>query len=401
MYIDTLMRYCTFLIILLLSATGLHAQELLNNTSPRWITRFSFRQFNGGVMVLKAHFPHVKDSLNFILDTGSGGVSLDSTTCAIYKIKTTATDTTITGIGGVRKVHFVFNQSLSLPGITIPGLNFHVNDYEVLSSVYGERIDGILGYSFLSKYVVEVNYDSLFLDVYTPGKLTYPSGGYLLNPVFTSLPIIPLEIKDRTRMRKNFYFDTGAGLCFLLSERYANDSAVLLSRRKLYTTHAEGMAGRLQMKLTVMKEVKLGPWRFRAVPTYVYTDEYNVTAYPFSGGLIGNEILRRFNVTLNYGQREIFLKPNTHFADPFDYSYTGMGIYSINGSVMVEDVIQGSPADKAGLVVGDEIFGVEKNLSHNIQAYKNLIEIPNQRIKLFIRRDGKLFETFIKTISIL
>jgi hypothetical protein len=223
----------------------------------------------------------------------------------------------------------------------------------------------------------------------------------MLNPVFTSLPIIPLEIKDRARMQKNFYFDTGAGLCFLLSERYAKDSAVLLSRRKLYTTQAEGMAGRLQMKLTVMKEVKLGPWRFRAVPTYVYTDEHNVTAYPYSGGLIGNELLRRFNVTLNYGQREIFLKPNTHFADPFDYSYTGMGIYSINGSVMVEDVIPGSPADKAGLVVGDEIFGVEKNLTHNIQMYKNLIEIPNQRIKLFIRRDGKLFETFIKTISIL
>ena len=165
------MRYCRFLIILLLVSAGLHAQEILTPGSPRWVTRFNFRQFSGGVMILSAKLPQVRDSLNFILDTGSGGVSLDSGTCAEFGIKTRATDTTITGIGGIRKVHFVFNQSLILPGLTMEGLNFHINNYEVLSSVYGEKIDGILGYSFLSRYIVRINFDSLFMDVFTPGKM--------------------------------------------------------------------------------------------------------------------------------------------------------------------------------------------------------------------------------------
>ncbi len=30
-------------------------------------------------------------------------------------------------------------------------LNFHVSDYDILSSVYGDSIDGIIGYSFFSQ----------------------------------------------------------------------------------------------------------------------------------------------------------------------------------------------------------------------------------------------------------
>ncbi len=47
--------------------------------------------------------------------------------------------------------------------------------------------------------------------------------------------------------------------------------------------------------MTVIKELKLGPYRFRNIPIYIFNDEYNVTSYPFLGGIIGNDILRRFN----------------------------------------------------------------------------------------------------------
>ena len=54
-------------------------------------------------------------------------------------------------------------------------------------------------------------------------------------------------------------------------------------------TQAEGMGGRLQMRLTVVKMVQVGNYKFRNVPTYIYEDEYNVTSYPFVGGLLGND----------------------------------------------------------------------------------------------------------------
>ena len=376
------------------------AQELLPQKQAKFITRFPFKQFSGGVMVLQAQFGNLPDTLNFILDTGSGGISLDSATCAEFKIPLRQTDTTITGIGGIRKVAFIFDQTLSLPGLKVEHLNFHVNNYEVLSSVYGAKVDGIIGYSFLSRYVVKINFDSSMIEVYTPGNVDYPKSGHTLHPAFTNLPIQWLNIKDKAKIGFNFYFDTGAGVCLLLSEKFAKDSGILLQKRKPVVTQAEGMAGKLQMRLTIIKEVKIGPYKFKAVPTYLYKDDYNVTSYPFTGGLLGNDLLRRFNMIFNYPNREIHLSPNSHFDEVFDYAYTGLGIYYVEGKIMVEDVIPDSPADKGHFKAGDEVIAIDNNFSRNIQAYKNMLQKPYETLHVVIKRDEVLKILTIKTVSI-
>ncbi len=394
------MRKILLLLFYIITASAAGAQEILSEPDAKLLTRFPFKQYSGGVMVLQAKFGNVADTLNFILDTGSGGISLDSATCAEFHIPLVQTDTTITGLGGVRKVPFAFDQTLHLPGLDVEHLNFHVNDYEVLSSVYGEKVDGIIGYNFLSRYIVMIDFDSSMIEVYKPGKIDYPKDGTLLHPVFTALPIVWTHIKDKKKLDFNFYFDTGAGLCFLMSEQFAKDSAVLLNKRKPVITQAEGMGGRLQMRLTLLREVKIGPYRFRAVPVYLYKDEYNVTSYPYVGGLIGNDLLRRFNMVLNYPKREIHLTPNSHFREGFDYAYTGLGIYYIDGKIMVEDVIAGSPAAKAGFKAGDEVFGVGNNFTHNIQAYKNILQVANETIKIIVIRDKNPLQLTLKTESI-
>jgi predicted metalloprotease with PDZ domain len=154
------------------------------------------------------------------------------------------------------------------------------------------------------------------------------------------------------------------------------------------------------MELTTLKDFKLGPYKFKNVPTYIFDDEFNVTSYPFLGGLIGNDLLRRFNVTINYPQSEIHLQPNNHYRDPFDYSYTGMGLFMQEGHVTVSDVMKDSPAEKAGLKEGDHIIGVGNDLSGNLQTYKQILQDSGRKVKLLYQRDGELNQTtlFIKSI---
>jgi hypothetical protein len=376
-------------------------QEILEQPEARLLTKFPFRQFSGGIMIVRACVEPVKDSFNFILDTGSGGISLDSATCSEFGIENKPSDTSITGIAGIKKVPFAFNRTLKLPGLDVANLNFHINDYEVLSSVYGEKIDGIIGYSFFSRYVVRIDFDSLQIEVYSPGTIRYPNESTTLRPIFTSLPIQYLQVKDKRKVSANFYFDTGAGLCFLMSDQFAQDSAILLRKRKPLLTQAEGMGGKMQMRLTVIKEVKVGPYHFRAVPTYLYKDLYNVTSYPYTGGLIGNELLRRFNLIVNYPQREINLIPNSHYYDSFEYGYTGLSIYQIDGRITVDATIPGSPAEEAGFQKDDEIISVGNNFSGIIQQYKNILQEPKKRIPVIVRRGDQLLQLTINTISIL
>lgn len=379
-----------------------YAQELLSPLpQAKLITRFPFLQYSGGVMVVKAKLNDIPDSLNFILDTGSGGISLDSATCARLKLKLIPSDTVITGMGNSHKVSFVFNQSLHFPGLTVDKLNFHVNDYDVLTSVYGEKIDGIIGYSFFRRYIVKINFDSSKLEVYSPGEIEYPKYGTTLHPVFTTLPILNLNIKDKRKTDFNFYFDTGAGLCFLMSDRFSKDSGILLSKRKPLFTQAEGMGGKIQMRTTVIKMVQIGRYKFRNVPTYLYSDEYNVTSYPNVGGLVGNDLLRRFNLIINYPKREIHLLPNSHFNDLFDYAYTGMATYYVDGLILVDDIITGSPAEKAGILKDDIIISVNNNFSNNIMQYKDILQTERDRIKIIVKRKGELIQLFIKPKSIL
>ena len=76
------MRLLKFIIILIFTPVIMQAQEILSSPNAQFITKIPFRQYSGGVMVIRACFENIKDSLNFILDTGSGGISIDSTTCS-------------------------------------------------------------------------------------------------------------------------------------------------------------------------------------------------------------------------------------------------------------------------------------------------------------------------------
>jgi hypothetical protein len=365
------------------------AQEEFVPPPAKYITSFPFRMLSGGIIILKAKLSQYPDSLTFIFDTGSGGISLDSMTAISLRLESILSDKTIRGIAGIRQVKFAYNQKLHLPGLTVDSLNFHINDYDVLTSAYGEKIDGIIGYSFINRYILKIDYDSSKIHVYTKGTIKYPRGGFLLRPILTSLPVVTAELRDDRDVFTRFYFDTGAGMCLLLSNDFASDSAFTRPKRKWFTTQAEGLGGKAPMKQGVIKQVKIGPYKFRNVPTYIFDDQYNVTSYPYLGGLIGNDLLRRFNIILNYEKRDIHLIPNSHFKELFDYSYTGIGMYVIDGEIRIVDVMPGSPAEQAGLKPEDVIMAVENNFSQSIQAYKNLLQSPGQKLKILVMREGE------------
>jgi hypothetical protein len=363
-----------------------HSQEEFVQPESKLITKLPFSQLSGGIIIIKAKFDNLPDSLNFILDTGSGGISLDSTTAAELEIVLINTDKTIRGIAGLKKVAFAMNHSLHFSGLSVDHLDFHINDYELLTSVYGVKIDGIIGYSFFRRFIVKLDYDDNKVEIFTPGTFTYPRGGQLLKPNFTTLPQQLAVIQDSRAILNRYIFDTGAGLCFLLSRDFTEDSSVFKTKRRFYTTQAEGLGGKKQMELTVIKSVKIGPYKFRNVPVHVFDDTYNVANYPALGGIVGNDLLRRFNVILNYPEQSIYIKPNTHFNEDFDYSYTGLGVYLIEGEIRVIDIVKGSPGEKAGFKEGDVIFSVESNFTKNIQVYKNLFQNALGKIKVVVFR---------------
>ncbi|HVB02525.1 MAG TPA: PDZ domain-containing protein [Chitinophagaceae bacterium] len=381
-------------VCLILQASAGPGNVLPGQPKARLITSFPFQELSNGVILIKGCIDDKPDSLNFILDSGSGGIGLDSATCAYLKLPLTHSGRTIRGIGGKKKVPYANDNTLNLPGgLQVDSLNFHVSDYELISEVYGIKIDGLIGYSMLKRYIVRINYDTHIISVYTPGKIKYGHGGDLLKPIMFAIPAIPAPLRNGVSTASRYYFDTGAGLCMLLSEHFVKDSSLLAKRKrwqKVIPTEGQGLIGRLNMSITVIKGMKVGKYWFEDVPIYLFNDISNVMEYPELGGLIGIDLLRRFNITLNYPAGEIYIIPNTHFYDPFDYSYTGLVIYFIDGKVRITDVMKGSPAEKAGFQPGDLLIAVNNNFSNNIQQYRELLKNAGTKVSLIIMRNKEL-----------
>jgi hypothetical protein len=246
-----------------------------------------------------------------------------------------------------------------------------------------------------------MDYEKQEMEIWEPGTIRYPRGGFLLKPPINSIPVITAKITDGLDVFGRFYFDSGAGLALLFSEDFMRDSSVLKKKKKITVTQAEGLGGKKQMRITTIKDFKLGPYRFKKVPTYIFEDEFNATSYPQLGGLVGNEIFRRFNTVFNYPEKEIHLLPNKRYGEPFDYSYTGLGIYLVDGEIIVEDVIKDSPGEKAGFKPGDIIYAIDKDFSRSIQTYKTAMQKAGARLKVLVMRENKLVFLTLVVKSIL
>lgn len=387
--------------LLLLIAGEAQSQEEFVEAPSRPLTTIPFIQLTGGVVIVNAKLDDFPDTLNFIMDTGSSGISLDSATVDYFKLTPTPTDRTIRGIAGVKKVDFLFKRKLTFNTYEVDDLDFHVNDYSVLSSVYGIRIDGIIGFSVFRRYIVKINYDSMRIDICSQGSIRYPKGGFLLKPVIGTLPVHRARVKDQGTYDSRFLHDMGAAVCIMLSRDFVEDSGLLRKKRKLYPKVGEGIGGKIAMDITVVRELRIGPYRFKNVPAYIFDDEFNITSYPYQAGLIGNDIFRRFNVILNYEKRDIYLTPNSHFKEPFNYAYVGMEIYTEDGDIFVGGISDGSPADKAGLRDEDVIVAINNDFSQNFDRYKSMLQTANEKLKMIIRRNGELMQIQIKVKNLL
>ena len=103
----------------------------------------------------------------------------------------------------------------------------------------------------------------------------------------------------------------------------------------------------------------------------------------------------------NYKKREVHLLPNSHFRDNFEYAYTGMSIYYDEGRIYIDDVIPGSPADKAKFKIDDIIVSIDNNFSNNINQYKDLLQSATDRVKVIVIRNNKPLMIEFKVGSIL
>jgi len=149
--------------------------------------------------------------LNFILDGGSSFCMVDS--AAAEKLQLTgAGDGLVHGAGsGAVKVKYLDSLIYGLAGTsTRVGRSDIVN---LAGAVPGQKVDGLLGYEFFLKYVIEIDYPRRVLRLFQPENYRYMGRGSVIPLIFHKKLVYfmgQIKLSGRPYVKKEYLIDTGS-----------------------------------------------------------------------------------------------------------------------------------------------------------------------------------------------
>jgi len=293
-----------------------------------------------------------------------------------------------------RGIHFKMGQ------ITIPHKSILVleEDYFEFEKRVGVDIEGIIGADIFKAYRLAINYDTKTIKLYPSSTKAPRNFENIPLEIYKSKPYLnsTIELSDTTSVPVKLLIDTGAGLALLLHTDTHPDlelpEQVILGEVGIGLGGAiEGFLGRVKMLPFNQSKLKLLDvvTNFQELNSDLETSQLNAR-----NGIVGNKILRRFQVVIDYPQRKLYLKPNKKYKRKFEFDRSGLVLIAGGENLneyYVSKVVPNSPAAEVGIIRGDRIVSINgtatafTTLEGILQRLKRK---PGKKIKLILSRRG-------------
>lgn len=216
-------------------------------------------------------------------------------------------------------------------------------------------VDGVIGGPLFRHAVVHVDFDAGVIRFHDPASPPNVVGDTIpLRVAPNGHVFIPGRITVNGVGRElDLHLDTGARQAFALAPASLKQMRVK-PRASIQTITGFGSRGMGHGSLIRSDTLRIGRTALTNVTTTVPNNE------PADEGRVGIQVLRRFNLVIDYPGRRLILAPRANVKDPFNATTTGIVLKpALPGSARaVAYVVSASPAEQAGILVGDTIATV-------------------------------------------
>ncbi len=273
-------------------------------------------------------------------------------------------------------------------------------DYLNFDEFAGLDIHGIIGADLLRRFVVEIDYRKQKIIFYDPSKFKLPRGKYeALDVEFhRNKPYIftQTELPRDTTARLKYLMDTGASVALMMYT--VTDTLLQLPEQFIRSNIGMGLGGAIEGFVGRTPAVDIGDTKLREVITNYqdFLPTMDSSYFNKRNGLVGNQILSRYKVIVDYIRGDVYIEPTRKVKKRFRYDRSGMSL--IASGPQLEDITvfaitPGTPAAEVDLQKGDIIKtmnGVPAAFLSLQGAINRLKRKPGKKIRLRILRDGEV-----------
>ncbi|SNS85901.1 Aspartyl protease [Ekhidna lutea] len=360
------------------------------------ITSIPFELFGDHIIIQVS----VDDSepLDFIFDTGSGYTVLDEDVTKelglsgkSIEMNQAASNWQLIKHNTIAINHFLMEKNIKV----------YSTDFDHLEISLGMDIDGIVGYDLLKHHSIYVNFDSKTINIYDLGKAP-KKGDAIPFTLDTSIPVIKgnVVLNNEEPHDGTFYFITGAGTTLDFNSPYAEQWDVIHKTGKHYSYMTKGLAkDETKHYEGHVISFSFGNQMIEDLPIGISTAKEGIQARKNVSGIIGSQIIRMYNFTIDYGTKMLYLEKDHTYDANFKVNCSGIDVQLSEDKekVLIHQVFEDSPASEAGINVNDELVKING---------KSMMEVNLAEVKKMLKQEGETVELVInqggteKTVSL-
>ncbi len=317
---------------------------------------------------------------SFLVDLGSDRLFLDSFFVHTSLFKSYKSEqSSISGVGNTTQnaneikdsIHFAFNR-----------LKYQTSNVTVadLKCIGGDLIDGLIGTDLLAGSVLEINYAYEYIRLFDNIDSADTAGYKVIHmKKINNFFCIPLSIKVSADVTINgdFVIDTGSpGSEITTSVASKNDLKHKIKRKIRYYTAHGGVGGESSGYDFYSESLQIAGFCLKDPTISFSADTFGILSKDKYMGLIGNNILERFDIMFDFKNIDLYIRPNKDFNKPFVLDR--FGFYYIDrsktmGGWIITGLVENSQAEKLGLQVDDKIVSMN-GIPVNKISYKDQVD---------------------------
>jgi hypothetical protein len=245
-----------------------------------------------------------------ILDTGSSATIFHQPVVADLDLQSAGT-VPAKGLGGFKDLELIKTDSVNIGSLTLYGQIGGMMDLAGIGQpgTDGAPFGGVLGYDFLSRFPILIDYRAQTLTVFNPDEFVAPGGG--TEVPFHLVMQVPTVVCRLAGMPGEYIIDLGNAYAVIVHKPFAESAQLEKNLIDVHETASmKGVGAGVGGKSGFASKFYIGPVEVDSVRVMLPESSSGISGSEELAGNVGNLTLERFKLLLDYHTQRIIFYPN-------------------------------------------------------------------------------------------